>query len=198
MDESKTNEIEAGEAEAGETPTPYGFDLDPGEEITRVIHRHPLTLVPTILGTLALVFVAGALSYAEGRYPNTIPFPPLMVTVLVLIILVIAGLVFLVGLIVFQRNVLIFTSVHLVMAEQHGLFGHRVSQVHFTRIQDVTGVKRGFIQTIFNFGLVEIQSAGEKTRFDFYGAPDPQELADEALEIHESMLARLGMREPAE
>jgi membrane protein YdbS with pleckstrin-like domain len=187
-----------GTPSATETPTPYGFDLDPGEEVTRVIHRHPLTFVPTLLATLGLVLVAGLLSYTEGRFPANIPFPPLMVTVLVFIILAIAALVFLVGLVVFQRNVLIFTNMHLVMAEQHGLFGHRVSQVHFTRIQDVTGVKRGLIQTVFNFGFVEIQSAGEKTRFDFYGAPNPQDLADDALEIHESMLRRLGQREPTD
>jgi uncharacterized membrane protein YdbT with pleckstrin-like domain len=180
-----------------ETPTPYGFDLDPGEEITRVIHRHPVTLLPSILGSLGLAITAGLLAYAQGRFPQTIPFPPLMVLLLIVILIVLAGAVFLIGLVVFNRNVLVFTNVHLVQAVQHGLFGRRISQVHFARIQDVTGIKRGIFQTIFNYGTVEIQSAGEKTRFVFYGAPDPQDLADDALEIHETMLLALGQHESA-
>lgn len=184
------------EPEPGETPTPYGFDLDPGEKITRIIHRHPLTLLPTVLTTLLLIIVAVAFAYAEGRFPASIPFPSLIVVALVAILLVLAAIIFLIGVFVYQRNLLIFTNVHLLVAEQYGLFSHRISQVAFVRVQDVTGTRKGISQTIFNYGDVEIESAGAEEKFIFRGAPDPQELADEALEIHERSLRLQGLSEP--
>jgi hypothetical protein len=45
-------------------------------------------------------------------------------------------------------------------------------------------------QTLFNYGSVEIQSAGEQEKFIFSYAPDPQDIADDVLEIHEKCLAR--------
>jgi len=184
--------------EPGETPSPYGFDLDPGEQITRVIHRHPLTLLPTLLTSALLIVVAIAFAFGEGRYPDTIPFPRLMVFALIVILLVLAAIIFLIGLFVYQRNVLIFTNVHLLVAEQYGLFSHRISQVSFERVQDATGTRKGIAQTIFNYGDVEIESAGAEEKFIFRGAPSPQEIADEALEIHERFLHAQGLSEPAE
>ena len=193
------NSAETGEVpEAGETPTPYGFDLDPGEQITRIIHRHPLTLLPTILTSLLLLVVAIAFAYAEGRFPASIPFPHLVVFALVVILVVLSAIIFLIGIFVYQRNLLIFTNVHLLLAEQYGLFTHRISQVAFERVQDVTGVKKGISQTIFNYGDVEIESAGAEEKFLFRGAPDPQEIADEALEIHERWLHVHRLPEPQE
>jgi membrane protein YdbS with pleckstrin-like domain len=179
-----------------ETPTPYGFDLDPGEEITRIIHRHVLTLFPAFLGIVGLVITAVLLAFAEGRFPDTIPFPRVMVFALIIIFLVLAALIFLISIFVYERNVLIFTNVHLIQAEQYGLFNHRVSQISFVRVQDVTGSRNGFFQTIFNFGNVEIQSAGEEEKFIFRGAPNPQDIADDVLEIHEKCLRVTGQAEP--
>jgi uncharacterized membrane protein YdbT with pleckstrin-like domain len=184
--------------EPNETPTPYGFDLDPGEQVNRVIHRHPITLLPSLLGGAALIMLSLLTSYAEGHYAGQFPFPPTMLFALSGIFLVLAVIFVLVGIYVFRRNVLVFTNVHLVIGVQVGLFSHRVSQVAFERIQDVSGSKHGIAQTIFNYGLVEIQSAGEEEKFEFQGAPDPQDIADDVLEIHEACLRALGKREPVE
>jgi hypothetical protein len=56
----------------------------------------------------------------------------------------------------------------------------------------VTGVKQGILETIFNYGDVEIQSAGEQEKFIFHNAHDPQDIADDVLEIHEKCMARQG------
>ncbi|MDF2461093.1 MAG: hypothetical protein K0S68_496 [Candidatus Saccharibacteria bacterium] len=177
------------------TPTPYGFDLDEGEEITRIIKRHPMTLLPSWLTAATLTSAAALLTYVSGRYPDVFPIPGTMVLALAFLMVMLAVIFIWVGLVNYRGNVLIFTNIHLVMAEQHGLFSHRVSQVHFTRIQDVTGHKHGIVQALFGYGVVEIQSAGEKTRFIFTGAPHPQQIADDALEIHERRLKELGMNE---
>jgi uncharacterized membrane protein YdbT with pleckstrin-like domain len=189
-------------AETGETPepgeraTPYGFDLDPGEEISRIIHRSIFDFLPTLIFASITLIVGIALIYLAARFAGTFAFPRGLVLVLGALLVALGVIIFLVGYIVFRRNVMIFTTAHLVEVEQNSLFSHRVSQISFARVQDASGVKVGFLQTIFNFGNVEIQSAGAEEKFIFRNAPDPQGIADEALEIHERCLRELHMDEP--
>jgi membrane protein YdbS with pleckstrin-like domain len=182
--------------EAGETPTQYGFDLDPGEQITRIIHRSIFDFLPSLIISLVLFFAALALVYGEARFGNNFAFPPLLAFALVVLLLALAAAFFLIGFYVFRHNVLIFTTEHLVQVVVNSLFSHRVSQVAFTRIQDVSGTKTGILQTVFNYGDVIIQSAGEQEKFIFLNAPNPQEIADEALEIHEEALRSQHLPEP--
>jgi hypothetical protein len=46
---------------------------------------------------------------------------------------------------------------------------------------------------MFNFGDVQVQSAGEQEKFIFHFAPRPEELADEALQIHEQCVRDAGV-----
>ena len=168
----------------------YGFSLDPGETITRVVHRHILDVIPTLLLSLLLALGAAGLAYFMGRYQQSIPFPPLLTAALISIMLVISVIIFVVSLYVYRRNVLVFTNIHLIQVEQLALFQRRVSQLSFLRVEDVTGRREGLLQTIFNYGDVQVQSAGEQEKFIFKNAPNPELLADQALQIHEQYMLR--------
>jgi uncharacterized membrane protein YdbT with pleckstrin-like domain len=169
----------------------YGFTPDAGEVIKKVIHRHIFDILPTFILAGALIFVAGGLAYIYGRYPTLTPFPPILIVPLIGILLIIAMVVLLVGYTVYTHNILVFTNVHLIQVEQIGLFQRRVSQLNFEKIEDVTGRKEGILQTIFDYGNVEVQSASEQEKFIFKNAPHPAELADEALERHEEYIKTL-------
>jgi len=162
-----------------------GFELDPGEQVLRIIRRHPFDALPTIFTSIILVLAALGLAYISGRYPNFTPFPPFVYLPLVITLLVLAAIIFLIGIFVFQNNYLVFTNLHYVQVEQIGLFGHRVSQLSFLRVEDVTGKKTGVLQTIFNYGDVTVQTAAEEEKFVFHNAPNPTEVADDALQTHE-------------
>jgi hypothetical protein len=116
-----------------ETPTPYGFDLDPGEQIQRVIHRHPFDLLPTIFTSAFLFLFAAALAIVSIRFPTTIPFPMPLVFAIVLLVAFLSLFILYVGIFAYGRNVIVFTNVHLIEVEQFGLLSRRVSQVNFTR-----------------------------------------------------------------
>jgi hypothetical protein len=171
----------------------YGFNPDPGETIQKIVHRHPFALFPTLAFTALLVATAAGLSYLVARFPDVTPFPPIVMMSLVFVLLAVAALIFLVGYFIFRNNILIFTNVHLVQVEMMTIFHRRVSQLSFMRVEDVTGRRSGFAQTIFNFGDVQVQSAGEQEKFIFHYAPNPEGLADEALEIHEQCVRESGM-----
>jgi PH (Pleckstrin Homology) domain-containing protein len=174
----------------------YGFQLDPGENIIRVVHRSFIDLVAPVVMSLFLILVAIALAYLEGRNPATVPFPELLVLILVILMSIIGGLILLIGIYTYRRNVLIFTNFHLVEVEQPSLFSRQVSQLTYARVQDVSGQRVGFWATIFDYGNVQIQSAGEQEKFIFRRAPHPERLSEEALETRDACLRAMGAAAP--
>ncbi len=69
------------------------------------------------------------------------------------------------------------TSDRIINREQHGLFNRVVSELDLARIQDVTAEQKGFFPTIFYYGNVYVQSAGEKERFVFEQIAEPYKIA---------------------
>lgn len=163
----------------------YGFRFDPGEQVLRVVHRHIIDLLPPILAFILLVGLSLLVSYAEGNFPGTIPFPSVVVTTMMFIFPVLGVIFLLVGLFNYRHNVLVFTNFHLVQVEQHGFFDRRVSQLQYKHIEDATGDRAGIWPTIFNYGDVEVQTAGAMEKFVFHKAPRPADLADATLQMHE-------------
>ncbi len=173
-----------------ELPFPVGITLDEGETVRRLVYQHPFALLPAIFGAIGLELFSLLLGYAMGHFPETIPFPPTVTLALMLVTTSLAVVILLVSYYVYRHNVLIFTNVHLIYVAQVGIFGRRVSQLNFRNVEDVSGHKKGILQTIFNYGDVTIQSAGEMEKFIFDKAPDPSEVADDALLRHELCLRR--------
>ncbi len=57
--------------------------------------------------------------------------------------------------------------------EQHGFFNRTLSEMHLSRIQDMSVGVRGVIPTFLNYGNLEIQTAGTEPKFIFKQIPDP-------------------------
>ena len=62
----------------------------------------------------------------------------------------------------------VVTNERIINTEQHGLFVRTASELDLTSIQDVTSETRGFLQTMFNYGNVLVQTAGEPFPFQTY------------------------------
>lgn len=70
-------------------------------------------------------------------------------------------------------DVWLVTNDRIVNIEQQGLFARTISELDLFQIQDVTSEVKGILPTMFNFGNVYIQTAGQKERFVFRQIPDP-------------------------
>lgn len=75
-------------------------------------------------------------------------------------------------------DVWIVTTERIINIEQKGLFVRVVSELQFSRIQDVTTNVSGLIPTMLNFGDVTIQTAAEEEQFLFRQVPDPYHVKD--------------------
>lgn len=58
------------------------------------------------------------------------------------------------------RDKFIITDHRIIDIDQRGMFSRRVSEIELDRVQNVTYAVAGFFPTLFNFGTVTIQSAG--------------------------------------
>lgn len=169
-------------------PFKTGIHLEPDEHITRIVYRHFIDVIPGIAIALFLECFSLGLMYLMGRSPQFLPFPAGAVFMMVWVTTLLAIIIFLINLYVYGHNILVFTNIHLIQIVQNGLFYRRVSQLSFLNVQDVTGVKTGILETVFDYGDVEVQSAGEQEKFIFHNASNPEELADSALQTHEECL----------
>ncbi|MEK7655705.1 MAG: PH domain-containing protein [Patescibacteria group bacterium] len=85
----------------------------------------------------------------------------------------------------YYLDVWIITNRRILSMEQHGLFSRTVSELRMHRVQDVTAEIHGFWHTMFDFGDVFIQTAGEKERFIFEEVHHPNAIAKTVLDLAE-------------
>ncbi|MFH1621023.1 MAG: PH domain-containing protein [Patescibacteria group bacterium] len=163
-----------------------GADLHEASAI--VYRRHPITLVPFFfLASFVFFLPAGAYLTFSRLMPNVITVPEYFA-----IFIMSASLFFLFGLLfLFQYfldywcDVFIVTDKRILDIEQKGLFSRTVSELRLYRTQDVTTEVKGIMHSIFDYGDVFIQTAGEKQRFVFEDVPHPTQIAKLILELSE-------------
>ncbi len=85
------------------------------------------------------------------------------------------------------------TDRRIIDVEQKGLFHRDEASVRFENIQDITIDTRGFLATIFDFGDLRVQSAGERREFIIQNVAHPQAMK---LRIEEFQTRALEARTP--
>jgi hypothetical protein len=56
------------------------------------------------------------------------------------------------------------------------LIYQNISAAKIDNIEDVTATKGGALRSVFDFGTVHIQTAAEKTQFEFEDVPHPSQV----------------------
>ena len=158
------------------------------EDVLRIIHRHWFNIILQYIGigcaTIFLVVIFSILPKAAPITTDALP-PLLLLFLLNTFLLFIWLYVFLIW-VDYYFDVWISTNERIVNIEQKGLFNREVSELQFSRIQDVTSVVDGFIPTILNFGDVYVQTAAEEERFVFRQIPDPYTIKDMVMQLSRS------------
>jgi hypothetical protein len=71
----------------------------------------------------------------------------------------------------------------VIDVRQNGFFARTISELELEKIQDTTSEIKGVFPTIFHFGNLFIQSAGEKERFVFQDVPNPDKVRDVIIKL---------------
>lgn len=91
----------------------------------------------------------------------------------------------------YSLDVWIVSNKRIVNIEQRGLFSRDVSELFLDKVQDVTVEVHGVLPTMFRYGDVLIQTAGESPRFHFDDIPNPHAVAEKIMELHRVYTASL-------
>lgn len=159
------------------------------ERIAYRIRSHFITTVPAMILFIILLGIPPLFYWlATTRFmPNLFLRPEL-----VLLITLTTGVYYLsIGIFYFTYfvnyflNLLIITNDRLLVVEQEGLFSRTISEVDLYKIQDITSAVDGFFQSMFNFGNLQIQTAGAVEKFSINNIPHPESFRQKILDLAE-------------
>jgi uncharacterized membrane protein YdbT with pleckstrin-like domain len=89
---------------------------------------------------------------------------------------------------IYRQSMLLVTDMNLVQILQKGLFVRKVSRLSMSNVEDVTAEQKGILPTIFNYGTLTVQTAGEMENFVFPYCPNPNKYADRILDARQAFV----------
>lgn len=145
------------------------------EKIILIKRKHgivffPLMIMSIVSYSLGLIVVFVLPYYFpildEGIIPN-------IVVVFTSLFFLFATLFFFIEWILYYLQVGMVSDKRLVDINQVSLFSRRISEMSLGNVEDITASQQGVIQTMFHYGDVCVQTAGELPNFIFEKVPDP-------------------------
>lgn len=152
----------------------------PNEKIVFHLHRHWFIFLKIILGLIGLFLLPVIIYFflmfsSPAIFQGQIAYP---------ILLVFASSYYLLTLVfmmtIWMHNFLdvwTVTTERIIAIDQKGLFNRVVAELDLYHIEDIAAEQKGFMATIFHYGDVYIQTAGERERFIFAQVPNPYQVA---------------------
>lgn len=160
----------------------------PGEQLVFLLRRHPITVLPLLITTtILLASPFGVAWYIQNFRSDFVQDQTIFVPFLLLgsIFFLFSWLFLFQYFMDYYLDTWIVTTKRIINIEQSGLFHRTMSELRLYRVQDVTASIHGFWATIFNYGEVEIQTAGEKIHFVFEQVKNPNHISKVILEQSE-------------
>lgn len=164
----------------------YSDLLVAGEHIVLTVRKHFMGLIfiylQALLGVVAvfsLIIITSRTVFAEDDLGGWL-------LAIIFFGLVILSLFLFVATYVYRQSRLLVTDQNLIQINQTSLFIRKVSRLSMSNVEDVSADQRGILATIFNYGVLLIQTAGEKPNFEFTFCPTPNHFADMVLEARQA------------
>jgi hypothetical protein len=174
-------------------PTGHLEQLDADETKIADIRRHPFGLILiygqfVLAAILSVGLIVVLLPSAVGDSTGTRLFIGI-----IMLVLTVFGIIFLaLATRIYRGNQLIVTDLNITEVHQIGLFDRRVSELSMANVEDVTADTHGFFPTMFNYGTIYIETAGEAKHFIFNFCPYPNAYAKAIQDARSEYLRKYG------
>ena len=164
----------------------------PDEKIIKVLHRDYFVLLKKVLFFISLVILPlAAFSLILSIYPQIlegdVSYPLLMLAASAYYLFV--WLFFFFSFVDYYLDIWIITNERIIDVRQKGFFSRVIAEQRLDRVQDVASEVHGFFPTIFKYGDVHAQTAGEFSKFNFQEIPRPEEVRDIIIKLSEARLS---------
>jgi hypothetical protein len=173
---------------AGLSKSPDSDMLEPGEEIVTVVRRSFIGLlgiylvaIAAVLAifTLIIALTTDSVSAGDG-YEIPTEVDAIMVLGATFLVLILFAATY-----IYRQSRLLITDRSLVQITQKSLFIRKVSRLSFSNVEDVSAEQRGILASLFGYGTLMVQTAGERDNFIFNLCPKPNQLADRIIEARQ-------------
>ncbi len=164
----------------------------PGESIILLLRRHWITNFVWV-GTGALLVIIPILLVPalviSGIIPSNFPGSFFGLTILVWYLLTFSYI--LVNFLLWYFTVSIVTNDRIVDIDFINILYKKFAETRIMRIEDVTNKTGGFVQSIFDYGDVIVQTAAKEAMFQFGSVPHPEKV----VRIINELLGKTGEKE---
>jgi hypothetical protein len=159
------------------------------EKIHLVFRQHWLVLTWKILVWVLFIVILIGGDYLIGKYVPIVKQNPYIkyYNLFKVLYLMFSMLGLLIIWVMYYLNYQIITNERIVDIDQTSLLHHRISELHLSKIEDVTAESKGIFQTFFDYGNVFIQTAGETERFEFLKVPSPTYISKMIMDLYEQL-----------
>ena len=170
---------------------------EPGEETLAEIKRHPIGIIGVYVtaGVLLLVLALALFVFAP-KFITAIGHGKVLSIALVAYLFVAfltAGFLFIANK-VYWGNRWILTSDSITEVTQTSLFNRQSSQLNLASLEDVTAEQNGILTHIFNYGMLKVETAGERSNFSFLYCPNPNHNAQLIISAREKFEQRFQLQ----
>ena len=167
--------------------------MQPGERIICEIKRHPVGMlgIYVVTGVLLVLLAVLALVVAPSVLSSVSRSQVAAIGGLIFIVCAILSLGFVfISNKVYWGNSWVVTSDSITQITQTSLFDKRSSQLSLGNLEDVTAEKKGILAEMLNYGLLRVETAGERSKFMFPYCPNPNYYAQQILSAREQFEQR--------
>jgi uncharacterized membrane protein YdbT with pleckstrin-like domain len=154
-----------------------------GEKVILVLRRHPFVILIKLFGYILLALLP---LIAHDLFLTVLPsFPvsPYLLRFLYSLWCLFIWSSFFYAITMYMLDVWIVTDRRIIDSTQHGFFNRTVSELHLTRVQDISVHTVGVIPTLLHFGDLQVQTAGTEEKFNFLQIPNPLAVKDAIMAV---------------
>lgn len=128
------------------------------EEILMIFNKHWFTVILPLVKSMVIILLSFVIPIALGSMGTIFSYAWSASIYYLWIVFWIAYILY--KYYHWYRDKFIITDQRVIDIDQKGLFTRKVSEIELDKIQNTTYTVTGVFQTVFNFGTVTIQSAG--------------------------------------
>jgi hypothetical protein len=167
--------------------------MQPGEVKICDIKRHPIGILTIYVMSGVMLIVVAVLAFAVAPHlsSNTSSSQITQIGAIVLLILaIICAAYSLIATKVYWGNSWIITSDSLTQVHQGSLFDRQSSQLSLGNLEDISAEQNGVLTHLFNYGVLRVETAGERSKFQFIYCPNPNFYASKIIAAREAFERR--------
>ena len=169
-------------------PNPLAV-MQPDEQIICEVKRHPIGLVGNYVTAAFALIVMAVLVVLIPHFVTDVSTQIKSLLLLGFGVMMALTLLFLyIATVIYHNNRWIVTSDSITQVTQTGLLRKQVSQLSLANLEDVTSESNGLLPNMFHYGVLKVESAGERAKFTFPYCPMPNKCAREILAAREAFI----------